>query len=77
MTATELQIERLNAGKLAITYEMAVVPPDRQPVTGEVRYIIPLAPSSAEPLAAMVPLRPVRIIWTGKHWVRIDSEIVK
>jgi hypothetical protein len=65
-------IERLNrGGGYVITYELYTVDPDRVPATGEIRFIIPLVPSPAEPLAAMVPLDPVRIVWTGAEWTRL------
>jgi hypothetical protein len=40
------------------------------PVIGELRYLLPLVPSPAEPLASMVPLPPVEILWNGARSVR-------
>lgn len=62
------EIARLNAGESVPTYEMTRAP-DRRPLTGELRYIMPMAPAPWEPLAAMVPLGPIPIIWNGNEWV--------
>jgi hypothetical protein len=45
------------------------VPQDRLPVVGELRYMVPLMPALGEPLAAMMPLDPIRIACTGTEWV--------
>jgi hypothetical protein len=68
MTGPE-QIDKLNRGEYVTTYELVVVMPDRTRVAGEVRYIIPLVPNPAEPLAQMWPLDPVRIVWDGEKWI--------
>jgi hypothetical protein len=60
------QLDTLNHGGHVITYELTQVAPDRRPVLGELRYLVPLVPSPAEPLAAMVPLAPVPILWNAK-----------
>lgn len=62
-------LEKLNSGEHVVTYEMLQVRPDRKPVVGEIRYIIPLIPSPFEPLAAMIPANPIQIIWDGKQWL--------
>ena len=64
-------IDRLNNGEHVVTYEMLQVQPGRKPVTGEIRFVVPLLPSPAEPLAAMVLSDPLRIIWNGNRWVKI------
>jgi hypothetical protein len=51
-------IEKLNGCEHAITYELVQVRPDRAPVVGEIRYLVPLAPMPGEPLASMIPLDP-------------------
>jgi len=63
------QLEKLNHGGHVVTYELAQVAPDRRPVVGELRYLVPLVPSPAEPLASMVPLAPAEILWNGARWV--------
>jgi hypothetical protein len=63
------QIEKLNRGERVATYQLVQVDPARKPVVGEVRYMVPLAPNPAEPLAQMLPLRPVQMVWTGAEWV--------
>ena len=68
MTGSEM-IERINRGEHVVTYEMVHVRPDRAPVSGEIRYIVPLVPARWEPLASMMPLDPVRIIWDGAKWI--------
>ncbi|SHG87725.1 hypothetical protein [Bradyrhizobium erythrophlei] len=62
------QIAKLNRGEQVLTYQLVPIAP-RKPVVGELRYIVPLVPNPAEPLAQMFPLRPQRIAWTGKEWV--------
>ena len=64
------QLDKLNHGGHVVTYQLTQVAPDRPPVVGELRYIVPLVPSPAEPLASMVPLAPVEILWSGERWVR-------
>lgn len=67
MTASE-QIEKLNNGEYAVTYDLIQARPDRKPIIGEFRYLLPLAASPVEPLASMVQLDPVRIVWAGDKW---------
>jgi hypothetical protein len=62
------QLERLNRGERVVTYEMTVVKPGRLPVVGEYRYLAPCVQSPSDP-GSMIPLRPQRVIWTGKSWV--------
>jgi hypothetical protein len=61
------QIEKLNRGEQVLTYQLVPVAPHK-PVVGELRYIVPLIPNPAEPLAQLLPLRPQRIVWTGARW---------
>jgi len=68
MTGAEM-IEKLNRGEHVITYQLVHVMPDRQPIVGEKRYIVPLVPMPGEPLASMMPLEPVSIIWDGTKWL--------
>jgi hypothetical protein len=50
------------------TYEL--VPVDRDPVLGELRYVRgDLVPAPWEPLASMVELPARRVCWDGKDWV--------
>lgn len=66
-------LDRLNHGEHVVTYEIRQVLPWREPVVGEVRYLIPLVPSPAEPLAAMMPANPIPIAWNGKQWIRVGG----
>jgi hypothetical protein len=68
MTTAIQQIEKLNRGEHVPTYQMVQVAHLRSPITGELRYLQPFVPAPGEPLASMVPLRPVRIVWTGEKW---------
>ncbi|WP_036048661.1 hypothetical protein [Bradyrhizobium sp. Tv2a-2] len=69
----ESLLTKLNNGEHVVTYELLPVRPDRKPAMGEIRQLMPLTPSPWEPLASMVPLDPVRIIWNGAQWLEIDS----
>jgi hypothetical protein len=70
MSTADDELKKLNRGGHVVTYELAQVRPDRVPVIGELRYLLPLVPSPAEPLASMVPLPPVEILWNGARSVR-------
>jgi hypothetical protein len=69
------QLRRLNSGHRVQTFELVPVPQDRLPVVGEQRYMVPLMPALGEPLAAMMPLDPIRIAWTGTEWVEAPAGI--
>lgn len=64
---TYQQIEALNNGELITTYDLVETEP-REPLMGEIRYLIPTMPAPWEPLAALMPLSPARIIFDGKQW---------
>ena len=53
----------------ALMYELVQVRPDRKPVIGEIRYIIPLLPMAGESLKAMIPTNPIAIVWDGTQWM--------
>lgn len=70
-------LDKLNRGEHVVTWEMLQVRPDRTPVTGEIRFIIPWIPSPAEPLAALIPANPIQIIWNGKQWLDSGSFVTR
>ena len=53
------QIEKLNRGEQVPTYELLQVNPSREPVVGELRYVVPLVPNPAEPVTPVVPDAPI------------------
>lgn len=65
-------LDRLNRGERVVTYQMVQVPPQNRPITGEVRWLQPMIPSPADPLAAVVPLMPAGIIWDGAEWKPVN-----
>lgn len=66
-----IEIEKLNRGEYVVTYKMVQVQPDHKPVTGEIRYLMPLIPSPSEPLASMMLSDPICIVWDSVKWQAI------
>lgn len=62
-------IGRLNAGERVTLYKLVVDEAPGMRFVGEIRYIVPLVPASWEPLASMMPLGLVPILWDGTQWV--------
>jgi hypothetical protein len=64
------QLAKLNRHEHVVTYQLTHVDPTREPVVGEIRYLMPFVDAVYDP-GTMTPLPAKMIAWTGRQWAMV------